>query len=111
MRNTMIRLIEIGDPLTFQGSGQTVNAWRSAPVRRDPLLALDVISISEERTHLVVLPELVLFKREPTSPIGPPPSRRGGPFDCKPCGHGWDEHDDDGCLWMVCKCWLPGERK
>ena len=30
---------------------------------------------------------------------------------CKPCGHSWVEHDDHGCLWNLCQCSLPGERK
>ncbi len=30
---------------------------------------------------------------------------------CKPCGHSWTEHDDLGCLWRLCRCGLPGERK
>lgn len=30
---------------------------------------------------------------------------------CKPCGHSWVEHDDQGCLWNLCQCELPGERK
>ncbi len=105
MRSTMIRLIEAGDPLTFEDRGETFNAWRTSPIRRDPLLALDVISRSEERTRLVVPPELVLFQRQATSPIGP------YSLICEPCGHSWAHHDDDGCLWMVCRCWLPGERR
>lgn len=36
-----------------------------------------------------------------------------GPFElrCEPCGHSQAEHDDDGCLWLLCRCYLPGERK
>lgn len=44
-------------------------------------------------------------QREPSSPVGPIL------IDCKPCGHPWMEHDDHGCLWNLCQCSLPGERK
>ena len=42
--------------------------------------------------------------REANSPVGPR-------FPCKPCGHTWEDHDDQGCLWNLCQCPEPGERK
>lgn len=44
-------------------------------------------------------------KRFPESIMGP------RELTCDPCGHTWAEHDDDGCLWHLCLCILPGERK
>lgn len=47
----------------------------------------------------------ITAKREADSPVGPEE------LECHPCGHGWNDHDDDGCLWNLCSCGLPGERK
>jgi hypothetical protein len=104
MQDTMIRLLEVNDPLTIRMGDELFDAWFRGPKWRDPRHIIDVTSRSEERTHLVTLPENVQFQRRATSPVGPP-------FMCDPCGHTWENHDDSGCLWMVCKCWLPGERK
>ncbi len=108
MRKIMIQMMKVGDPMTFEQHGLPVTGWLKfipGPNRETLDVALD------DNTVLLVSKELVRFRREATSPVGPQPSIRGGPFDCQPCGHGWDEHDDTGCLWMVCACWLPGERK
>ena len=43
-------------------------------------------------------------KRQPNSPVGPLE------LTCE-CGHTWADHDDHGCLWRQCQCFLPGERK
>lgn len=105
MQDTMIRLLEVDDPLTFKMDGALFDGWFRGPKWRDPRHTIDVILRSEKRTHLVTLPENVQFQRRATSPIGP------YALICEPCGHSWAHHDDSGCLWMVCKCWLPGERK
>lgn len=47
-------------------------------------------------------------QREPSGPVGPIWGDRK-PL-CKPCGHTWSEHDDQGCLWNLCQCLEPGER-
>jgi hypothetical protein len=51
-------------------------------------------------------------RREARSPVGPEPSNYspGKPFVCD-CGHGWNHHDDYGCLWHLCSCRDMGERK
>ncbi len=102
MRKTMIQMMKVGDPVTFEQHGLPVTGWLKfipAPNRTTLDLALD------DSTVLLVSKELVKFRREATSPVGPQE------LMCEPCGHTWDEHDDTGCLWMVCACWLPGERK
>ncbi len=52
---------------------------------------------------------------DPNPPIQPKRLSDGteGYLDvlCKPCGHSWVEHDDHGCLWNLCQCPEPGERK
>ncbi len=48
--------------------------------------------------------------RESSSMTLGPEFSEGKP-QCRPCGHPWYEHDDDGCLWNLCACGLPGERK
>jgi hypothetical protein len=52
---------------------------------------------------------------DPNPPVHPMREPRGpvGPFSslCDPCGHTWYVHDDYGCLWNLCACGLPGERK
>ncbi len=53
--------------------------------------------------------QMIEPRREPSSPVGPIWSDRK-PL-CKPCGHIWSEHDDQGCLWNLCDCPEPGERK
>jgi hypothetical protein len=102
MRKTMIQMLEVGDPVTFDDHGEPANGWlRFLPF--EGWTALDV-TMRDNTVRLVPF-ELVQFQREATSPVGP------YALICEPCGHSWAHHDDSGCLWMVCKCWLPGERK
>ncbi len=51
-------------------------------------------------------------RRAPKSPVGPEPRNYAPekPFVCD-CGHGWNHHDDYGCLWSLCQCPDMGERK
>jgi len=63
----------------------------------------------EDRTALMAA---MPSRREPDSPVGPEPVsyKPGSPFMCD-CGHGWNHHDDYGCLWTMCMCNDMGERK
>ncbi len=105
MRKKMIEMLEVGDPLSFDdwvsGEVKTSTGWLKVPPGHGRN-TLDV-AMRDDTKRLVPF-ELVHFKRQATSPVGPH-------FVCEPCGHYWDEHDDTGCQWMVCACWLPGERK
>jgi len=56
---------------------------------------------AEEYIQAGIYPEA---QREARSPVGPA-------YLCDPCDHLWSEHDDEGCLWVLCRCGLPGERK
>jgi hypothetical protein len=102
MRKVMIQMMKVGDPVTVDDSG-IINGWLNAPLGRHST----TVSFTRRADHtkLLVPIELVQFRRVATSPVGP------DFLVCEPCGHTWEEHDDDGCLWMVCACWLPGERK
>ncbi len=108
MENLATKLLEVGDPLTFSydRDGEAVAGWLKSPVRMDhnewPLVL--EVKLHDDWSTVLVSPGLIWFKRAAISPTGPP-------FDCKPCGHTWQEHDDHGCLWMTCACSLPGERK
>ena len=110
MRGDMLKAIGVGDPLTFTEPSTDLpkNAWLKRP--HDGGHGTLRVTL-ENGTLMDIMPHLVRFKRGASSPVGPSPKTRGGPFDCDPCGHGWDEHDDSGCLWMPCLCSLPGERK